>query len=249
MANYWETGMAQTYKARTQQDLFKRSAEKRAKWAKMGSKLGGLLFGPIGDIVGAELGTMWGETRDRGQGVAGSGREDIYGGVGSDQWFQETRKETLQGIEDIGMDRAIEKMKKVGKMALNYVTGGISGGVESAMGGGEGGGVSSLLSNFGGGGGGGGGTSVPAYGDFSADLMGGNYGANMASGGGGGDVSSDLTSKDSILGRAMYNENEGGQINEAALKEAGEGWWIKWKTGQLTDEEKAWVEENYGMGQ
>ena len=58
----------------------------------------------------------------------------------------------------------------------------------------------------------------------------------------------DITSQDSVLGRAMYNENIGGNINEDALKDIGEGWWTRWKTGQLSEEESAWVQNNFGQG-
>ena len=215
MADYWETGMAQKYKHRTEQDKFKRSAEKREKWAKIGSKIGGLLFGPVGDYVGEQLGTAWGETRDRGPGVAGSGREDIYGGVGSDQWFQETRKETLQGIDDIGMNAAWEDIKSGnffglvggalggGKIGIPGGGGKTFGDLSTFLGGNASGGPNmpggDLFSSFMGDGGGGGGPSAPSFGDFSPDLMGGNYGANMSSGGGGGD---------SMLGRVMGNVNQ-----------------------------------------
>ena len=191
MADYWETGMAQKYKHRTEQDKFKRSSEKRAKWAKIGSKIGGLLFGPVGDYVGGELGTAWGETRDRGPGVAGSGREDIYGGVGSDQWFQETRKETLQGIDDIGMNAAWEDIKSGNFFGL---VGGALGGGKIGIPGGGGktfGDLSSFM-----GGNASGGPNMPG-GDLLSSFMG--DGANMSSGGGGGD---------SMLGRVMGNVDQ-----------------------------------------
>jgi len=184
MEKYWETGMAQKYKGRTQQAKFKRDAEKRGKFAGWGSKIGGFLFGAPGNYFGGEIGGM----------LSGVDRGDITGG--DEDWYLDTRKATMQGIDDIGMNDAIERLKQVAKMGLNIATGGASGGIESMMGGGGGGGdISSLLSSFGGGGGGGG-TSTPSFGDFSSDLMDGNYGANMSSGGGGGD---------SMLGRVMSN--------------------------------------------
>jgi hypothetical protein len=49
---------------------------------------------------------------------------------------------------------------------------------------------------------------------------------------------------DDFLGR--YNENASGLVNENSLKSLGEGWWMKWKSGQLTDEEAMQVIESGG---
>ena len=240
MANYWETGMAQLYKGRTQQGQLKRDSEKRGMFSSVGSKIGGFLFGAPGNYLGGEVGG-W---------LSGVDRSDITGG--DEDWYMDTRKATGEGIDNIGTNAAIDSMKS-GNF-FGAVGGAIGGGkigipgMETQMGDtnltrqmtfGD---ASSFL----------GGESSGGYGgDFLNRMIGGGGSSSMPpvfNPGGGGNVSSDPTSKDSILGRAMYNENEGSQINEAALKEAGEGWWIKWKSGQLTDEEKAWVEENYGMG-
>lgn len=234
MADYWQTGMGQTYKARTQQSKFQRDSEKRDKFAGIGSEIGGLLFGAPGNYFGAEIGGM----------MSGVSRDDISGG--DDDWFMDTRRETLQGLDDRGMNEALESIK--------------SGNFFGAVGGMMGGGKFKLP----------GGLQVPGSGEIGGDTFGdlssylggdssggtgGNFLNRMMGGGppdmppefnSGGNVSSDITSKDSVLGRAMYNENKGGQIDEAALKEAGDGWWVRWKTGQLSEEEQAWVEENYG---
>ena len=113
--NYWETGMAQKYKGRTQQDKFKRESEKRGKYAGWGSKIGGLLFGVPGNYLGGELGG-W---------LSGVDRSDIAGG--DEDWYMNTRKETLQGIDDIGTNAAIDSLK----------SGNFFGAVGGALGGGK----------------------------------------------------------------------------------------------------------------
>tara|TARA_R110000824_G_scaffold173266_1_gene351275 strand:+ start:3343 stop:4080 length:738 start_codon:yes stop_codon:yes gene_type:complete len=99
MANYWETGMAQKYKGRTQQGKFKRDAEKRGKFAGWGSKIGGLLFGAPGNYFGGEIGGM----------MSGVDRDDITGD--DEDWYMNTRKATGEGIDNIGTNATIDSLK------------------------------------------------------------------------------------------------------------------------------------------
>ena len=176
MADYWQTGMAQTYKSRTQQDKFKRDAEKRGKGVGFGSKLGGLLFGAPGSYFGGEIGGM----------MSGVSREDIAGD--QDDWFMNTRESTLQGLDDMGMNAAIESIK----------SGNFFGAVGGAMGGGKIGipGTESTfgdLSSFMGGE-----QSGGTGGDFVSRMMGGgdpDMPPDFVPGGG----------ADSMLGRVMGN--------------------------------------------
>jgi len=179
MADYWQTGMGQKYKGITQQDKFKREGEKRSKFVDWGSKIGGLLFGPIGSYFGGEIGGM----------TSGVSREDITGGP--DDWYMNTRKTTGQGIDDIGMNAAWEDIKSGNFFG---VVGGAMGGGNIGIPGGGGktfGDLSSFL---------GGDSSGGTGGSFLNRMMGGGGTPDMPPefnlGGGGGD---------SMLGRVMGN--------------------------------------------
>jgi hypothetical protein len=249
MATYWETKMGQKYKGRTQQGQFKRAADKRAKFSSAGSKIGGFFFGPIGNYFGAQIG----------EGMSGTSRQDVGGR--DDDWYLDTREATLEGIENIHINDAWENVKKgnfVG--AVGGAVGGgnvkipgmstkIPGGtdttramtlgdISNAVGGspsagGDGGDfIQSLLNRSSG--------DVP-----TSDL---NLGGNSLERNSLEEIGEtfDITSEDSILGRAMLNENSG--IDEDALKGLGEGWWARWKSGKLSDEELEWVQNNFALG-
>ena len=198
MANYWETGMAQKYKGRTQQDKFKRESEKRGKFAGWGSKIGGLLFGAPGNYFGGEIGGM----------MSGVDRDDITGG--DEDWYMNTRKATGEGIDNIGTNAAINSLKS-GNF-FGAVGGALGGGklgipgAEIQIPGGTGitrqatfGDVSSFL---------GGDSSGGTGGDILSSIIG-----NNAMGGGGSssmppEVNPGGGGEDSMLGRVMGNVSQ-----------------------------------------
>ena len=191
--NYWETGMAQKYKGRTQQDKFKRESEKRGKYAGWGSKIGGLLFGVPGNYLGGELGG-W---------LSGVDRSDIAGG--DEDWYMNTRKETLQGIDDIGTNAAIDSLK----------SGNFFGAVGGALGGGKLGIPGAEIQIPGGTGI----TRQATFGDVSSflggDSSGGTGGSllnSMMGGGGSSSMPPEFNpgggGEDSMLGRVMGNVSQ-----------------------------------------
>lgn len=252
MADYWQNKVGQLYKGRTQQGQFKRDSEKRAAWSSGGSKIGGFLFGPAGNYFGSQIG----------ESLSGTSRKDISGG--DDDWYLGTRDATLEGIDNIHLTDAWENFKsgnfggEVGS-ALGFgnikipgmstkIPGGTDitrqmtlGDISKSLGGGSEGGsggdfVQSLLNRSGG--------DVPIS-SFNTGL---NRSSNLEDNSLEIGETFDITSEDSILGRAMLNENSQPAIDEDALKGLGEGWWAKYKSGKLSDEELGWVQNNFGLG-
>jgi len=187
MANYWETGMAQKYKGRTQQGKFKRDSEKRGKFAGWGSKIGGLLFGAPGNYFGGEIGGMF----------SGVSRDDIKGG--DEDWYMDTRKATGEGIDNIGTNAAIDSFKSGNFFGA---VGGAMGGDSLKLPGGSGNTFGDLSSFLGG----------DSSGGTGGDILNSIIGNNAMGGGGSSSMPPRYNpgggGEDSMLGRVMGNVSQ-----------------------------------------